>query len=63
MIDLTAKLAGFGLLNVQICETWLRRNDHPHTELFPFVSTVPFGAAELERLEEDEGYVEFAVDL
>ena len=63
LVDLTAKLAGFGLLNVQICERWLRSNDHPHSELFPFTSTVPFGEDEVERLVEEEGYTEYTVGL
>lgn len=63
LIDQTAKLSAFGLLDVKICETWLKKNRHEHTELFPFIGTVPYGAGELERLSEEEGYTEFAIDL
>ena len=63
LVDQTAKLASFGLLDVKICETWLRGNDHDHSELFPFVGTVPFGEGEIDRLEAEEGYVEFAFKL
>ncbi len=63
LIDATAKLAGFGVLEVKICETWMRKNMHGEEELFPFVGTVPYGAGELARLEEEEGYTEFTVAL
>ena len=63
LVDLTAKLSGYGVLEVKICETWLRRNDHAHDELFRFVSTVPFAAGELRRLERKEGYSEYTFDL
>lgn len=61
LVDLGAKLSGYGLIEVKICETWMRSNDH--SELFPFVSTVPFGAGELSRLREEEDYAEFTLDL
>lgn len=63
LVDLTAKLSGYGVLEVKICENWLRRNDHAHDELFRFVSTVPFGAGELRRLRKEEGYSEYTFDL
>ncbi len=63
LVDQSARLSAFGLIDVKICETWLRRNNHGLDELFPFIGTVPYGAGELERLEQDEGYVEFALDL
>lgn len=63
LVDLTAKLSGYGVLEVKICETWLRKNNHAHDELFRFVSTVEFGAGELRRLERDEGYVEYTFQL
>ncbi len=63
LVDQTAKLAAYGVLEVQICETWLRRNKHSHEELFPFVAPVPFGRDVLTRLAEEEGYEELSVDL
>ncbi len=63
LVDQTAKLAAYGVLEVQICETWLRRNNHSRDELFPFVAPVPFGQDVLTRLAEEEGYTEFSVDL
>ena len=61
--DLTAKLAGYGLLDVKICETWMRINGYSKQDLYPFVSTVPYGKAELDRLVEKEDYAEYDVDL
>lgn len=63
LVDQAAKLAGYGLIDVKICSTWLKKNKHDNTELFPFVSPVPFGQGELDRLQAEEGYKEFAVTL
>ena len=63
LVDKSAQLSALGLIDVKICETWLRRNRHELTELFPFISPVPFGADELDRLVEEEAYTEFEVDL
>ena len=63
MIDQTAKLAAHNVIKVQICATWLELNNYDSSELFPFISTVPFGAGELERLASEEGYSEFSVNL
>ena len=63
MVDQTAKLAAYGVIEVNICETWMRGNDYTETDLFPFVNTVPFGAGELERLNAEEGYVEYSVSM
>ncbi len=63
IVDLTAQLSGFGILNVQICETWLRSNQYDTNELFPFIKPVPYGEAELERLRADENFTEYDIDL
>ncbi len=63
LIDQAAKLTAYQLIDVKICETWMRNNGHSTTDLFPFVSTVPYGQAELERLAEEESYTEYDVDL
>ena len=54
-VDQTAKLAAYGVLDVKICETWMRGNNLTHKDLFPFVNSVPLGSAELERLSDEEG--------
>lgn len=63
MIDQSAKLAAYNVVKVQICATWLESNNYDESELFPFVSPVPYGAAELERLASEEGYTEYSVNL
>jgi intracellular sulfur oxidation DsrE/DsrF family protein len=63
IVDQTAKLAAYDVIDVKICETWMRSNDYEHGDLFPFVSTVPYGAAELERLEDEEDYTELRISL
>ena len=63
LVDQTAKLSAYGVLNVQICETWMRNNNYNSKDLFPFVNTVPFADDELERLSEEEGYTEFSIDI
>jgi intracellular sulfur oxidation DsrE/DsrF family protein len=60
IVDQTAKLA---VIDVKICETWMRINNYERADLFPFVGTVPYGVTELERLETEEGYTEFGVSL
>lgn len=63
MIDQTAKLAAYDVIEVQICSLWMKSNNYDESELFPFVSSVPFGEAELERLAGEEGYTEYSVNL
>jgi len=63
LVDQTAKLAAYGILDVKICETWMRNNNYSATDLFPFVQGVPLGTAEIERLSSDEGYVEYSVSM
>ena len=63
MIDQSAKLAAYNVVKVQICATWLKSNNYDNSDLFPFVSPVPYGAAELERLASEEGYTEYSVNL
>ncbi len=63
LVDQTAKLAAYGVLDVQICETWMRGNNYTHSDLFPFVQGVPLGTAEIERLSSEEGYSEYSVSM
>ena len=63
IVDQTAKLAAYNVIDVKICETWMRKNDYDSADLFPFVSTVPYGAAELKRLADEESYTEYSIDL
>ena len=63
LVDQTAALAAFNVITVQICSTWLEKNDYAAADLFPFIDPVPYGVDELTRLSEEEGYTEFSVDL
>ena len=63
LVDSTAALSAHGVLRVQVCEVWLENNGYTSKDLFPFISPVPYGVAELERLSEKEGYTEYSIDL
>ncbi len=63
LVDQTAALAAFNVINVQICSAWLEMNDYATKDLFPFINPVPYGADELTRLSEEDGYTEYSVDL
>jgi len=63
LIDQTAKLVGHKVIEVKMCETWLRNNKYDNADLYPFINTVPFGRSELRRLKREEGYTEYSVDL
>jgi len=63
MVDKAALLSAYGLIEVKICKTWLHENQYSEIDLFPFIGTVSYGAGELARLIEEEGYTEFSVSL
>ncbi len=43
LVDLAARLDAFEVIDVRVCETWLRDNQVAVTDLPPFVELVPFG--------------------
>jgi intracellular sulfur oxidation DsrE/DsrF family protein len=57
-VDRAARLEAFGLLDVRVCERWMRDEGVMQSDLPFFVDTVPDGAAEALRLER-AGYVRF----
>lgn len=57
-VDRAARLEAFGLLDVRVCEQWMRANRIMQSDLPSFVQTVPDGMAEEQRLER-AGYVRF----
>lgn len=58
LVDLAARLDAFNVIDVQVCETWMRDNGVEREQLPPFVNTVPYGpAAERELIE--RGYDHF----
>ena len=63
LVDLTAKLSAFEVIEVQVCEMWLEENGYSAQDLFPFTESVPFGAGELERLMQEENFTEYSIDL
>lgn len=57
-VDRAARLEAFGLLDVRVCERWMRAEGVQQSDLPSFVQTVPDGEAEERRLER-AGYVRF----
>ena len=57
-VDRAARLEAFGLLDVRICEQWMRSSGLMQSDLPSFVQTVPDGMAEELRLER-AGFVRF----
>lgn len=58
VVDRAARLEAFGLLDVRICERWMRSRGVMQSDLPSFVETVPDGMAEERRLEQ-AGYLRF----
>ena len=56
-VDQTALLDAYGIIDVKMCATWMRLNDITEADIPPFIETVPYGVAELERLR-NNGYME-----
>ena len=59
IVDLAARLSALGLLNINVCDTRLRREGGSITTIYPFVGTIPFGPSEVNRLLTEENYVYF----
>ncbi len=59
VVDLAARLSAFGVVAIRVCKTRIKHLGLNENNLYPFVGTVPFGPAELERLTNSEGYVYF----
>ncbi|WP_157954451.1 hypothetical protein [Saccharospirillum mangrovi] len=58
LVDQAARLEAYNVIDVQVCETWMRDNDVSADQLPPFVSTVPYGP-DVERELEAQGYDHF----
>ncbi len=59
IVDLAAKLSAFKVVDVKVCQTRLGLFGETSDALPPFIETVPFGPAEVQRLLVDEQYVYF----
>jgi len=58
-VDLAARLSALGVVDIKACETWMGGNSVNPEELQPFVGTVNYGPAEIDRLIDEEGYIYF----
>ncbi len=56
-VDQAALLDAYGIVDIKMCATWMRLNDITEDDIPPFIETVPYGVAELERLRKN-GYME-----
>lgn len=56
MVDLAAKLSAFNVVDIRVCETWMRKNKLSSDQLQPFVKTVSYAPAEEKRLIKEEQY-------
>lgn len=59
LVDLAARLSALDVVDIRVCETWMGSQRIDAGQLQPFVHTVPYGPAEIERLRRDEEYVYF----
>ena len=56
IVDLAARLSALEVIEVKVCQVSYEREGLDKSTLFPFVSTVPFGPAEISRLLDDQSY-------
>jgi len=59
IVDQAARLTAFNVVDIRVCETRMGVLGADRKALVPFVGTVPFGPAEIERLTQNEGYLSF----
>ena len=59
IVDLAARLSALKVVDIKVCRTRLRFLETDVDQLFPFVGSVPFGPAEIERLTGEAEYVYF----
>ena len=59
LVDLAASLSAMHVIDLKACNTWLNIHGLQPQELQPFVETVSYGPAEVERLVREEEYVHF----
>ncbi|WP_305856323.1 DsrE family protein [Balneatrix alpica] len=50
LVDLAARLDAFNVIDLRICETWMRDHGIGRGDLPAFVETIPYGPAEEEQL-------------
>lgn len=58
LINKAARLDAFNVIDIKVCETWMKIHGEGLGELYPFIETVPLGPAEEKRLV-NQGYLYF----
>jgi intracellular sulfur oxidation DsrE/DsrF family protein len=56
IVDLAARLSALEIIDIKVCQVSYEKEGLDKSTLLPFVSTVPFGPAEVNRLLEDQKY-------
>ena len=56
IVDLAARLSALEVIDIKVCQVSYEKQGLDKSTLLPFVSTVPFGPAEVTRLLEDQQY-------
>lgn len=59
MVDRAASLSALGVVAFNACQSWMGANDVDAAGLQPFVSPVPYGSGEVQRLVREQGYIYF----
>lgn len=59
LVDMAARLSALEVIDVKACSSWLSHNKISPASLQPFVETVTYGPAEVERLVTDRNYLYF----
>ena len=59
MVNLAASLSAMEVIDVKACSTWMARNSISPADLQPFIETVAYGPAEVERLLKEKNYLYF----
>ena len=58
-VDMAARLSALEVIDVKACRTWMGGNGVAEGDLQPFVETVSYGPAEVERLVKQSNYLYF----
>ena len=58
-VDLAASLSALGVIDIKACRTWMGGNGVDEEDLQPFIETVAYATAELQRLRRENNYLYF----
>ena len=58
-VDIAARLSALEVIDVKACRTWMGGHGVAEGDLQPFVETVSYGPAEVERLVKQDNYLYF----